>query len=326
MDKERFLVTGALGCIGAWVLRNLVREGTPVTALDLGRNRGRLALVLSEAEIARVQFVNADITDLAAVERTILDAGITHIVHLAALQLPFCQADPPLGARVNVVGTVNLFEAARRAGLHHLAYASTTAVYGLDTEYPRDPLPHDAPLLPRSHYGVYKQANEGTARVYWLESGISSIGLRPYVVYGPGRDQGMTSTTTKAILAAAARLPYQVSYGGRYCLQFADDTARVFIRAARQPFQGAEAFNLGGPSVSTAQVIAAIEACEPEMRGKITYKDIPLPFPQEVDHSALVRLLGDLPETPLEQGVSATLEIFHGALRSGCVSLDQLNA
>ncbi len=326
MSEERFLVTGALGCIGAWVVRNLVQQGVTVTAVDLGKSSHRLELILSEAEISQVQLIKADITDLEVMERTVKEAGITHIVHLAALQLPFCKADPSMGARVNVVGTVNLFEAARKAGLRHLAYASTTAVYGLEEEYPHEPLAHNAPLLPRSHYGVYKVANEGTAHVYWLDNGISSIGLRPYVIYGPGRDQGMTSTTTKAILAAAARRPYHISYGGRYCMQYADDTAKVFIQAARQPIQGAEVFNIGGPSVSTAQVIEAIESCEPEMRGKITYQDTPLPFPPEVDNQALVHLLGELPETPLQQGVSATLEIFHAALRAGKVSLEQLNS
>ncbi len=324
MDGERFLVTGALGCIGVWVLRNLIREGVPVTALDLSADTHRLELVLNKEEIAQVRLARVDITDLPAVDHLLGEAGITHIVHLAALQLPFCKADPPLGARVNVVGTVNLFEAARKAGLRHLAYASTTAVYGLETEYPQGPLPNDAPLLPRSHYGVYKQANEATARVYWLDNGISSLGLRPYVVYGPGRDQGMTSTTTKAILAAAAGRPYRISYGGRYCMQYADDTARLFIRAARQPFYGAAAFNIGGPSVSTAEVVAAIEALQPGARGQITYADLPLPFPPEVDNRALASLFGDLTYTPLETGVATTLEIFRAALRAGRVSLAQL--
>ena len=111
---ERFLVTGALGCIGAWTVRALVREGIPVVAFDLGRNHRRLDQIMTADELEQVEFVAGDITDLAAVE-TALDAHrITNVIHLAALQVPFCRADPPLGALVNVVGTVNLFEAVKR--------------------------------------------------------------------------------------------------------------------------------------------------------------------------------------------------------------------
>jgi nucleoside-diphosphate-sugar epimerase len=324
MDGERFLVTGALGCIGAWVVRNLVREGTKTVVFDLGKNSHRLQLVMDAEQIDKIQFIQGDITDLASVEKVISDFGVTNIVHLAALQLPFCKADPPRGAAVNVLGTVNIFEAARRAGLKRVVYASSTAVYGLSEEYPEGKLEHDAPLKPRSHYGVYKQANEGTARVYWLENGFSSIGLRPYVVYGAGRDQGMTSTPTMAMLAAAAGQPYKISYGGRYCFQYADDVARAFIRATRAPFEGAEVYNIGGNSVSTSEIIAAIENVAPEMRGKISFDDIPLPFPEEVDNTPLANILGSLKETPLSEGTSETIGLFKQAIRQGLLKVENV--
>ncbi len=202
---ERFFVTGALGCIGAWVVRNLVREGIPTVIYDLGGSQHRLRLIMSEDELEQINIINGDVTDLNAVEQAVKDTGATHIIHLAGLQVPFCKADPSLGARVNVVGTVNMFEAAKRAGIKHLVYASSIAVYGSSEEYPEEMLSHDAPQRPRTHYGVYKQANEGTARIYWQDDDMSSIGLRPYTVYGPGRDQGLTSAPTKAMLAAACR-------------------------------------------------------------------------------------------------------------------------
>jgi len=322
MSPERFLVTGGGGCIGIWVLRNLVREGVPVTALDLDPRHKRLPLVLSDQEIGRIEFLRGDVSDLATVEGALKESRANRLIHLAALQLPFCKADPVGGARVNVVGTVNIFEAAKRAGLRSVVYASSTAVYGPSEEYPEAPLAHDAALKPRSHYGVYKQANEGTARVYFMDEGLSSIGLRPYVVYGAGRDQGMTSTPTKAMLAAAARQPYHISYGGHYCFQYADDTARAFIQAARMDFHGAEVFNLGGESVSTPQVIQAIETAEPSIRGKITFEDQPLPFPPEVDNRTLVQAIGPVSFTPLADGVKQTLEIFRRALAENKVKLE----
>lgn len=322
MSNERFLVTGAAGCIGTWVLRNLVREGVPVTAFDLDSKYQRLPLLLDDQEIAKIHFIHGDISDLGTVEAALKDNHTDHIIHLAALQLPFCKADPVAGAKVNVVGTVNILEAAKRLGLKSLVYASSTAVYGLSEEYPDEPLAHDAPLRPRSHYGFYKQANEGNAAVFFRDDGLSSIGLRPYVVYGAGRDQGMTSTPTRAILAAAAGQSYKISFGGRYCFQYGDDTARAFIQAARADLHGAQVFNIGGKSVSTAEVITAIEQAEPSARGRITFDDIPLPFPPEVDHTALAAAVGPLTFTPLADGVAETLSIFRRALAKGRIKAE----
>ena len=132
MSDERFIITGALGCIGAWTVRNLVREGVPVTVFDLASEPKRLQLLLSDEELAKVSFVAGDITDLGAFEKALDDHDITHVIHLAGLQVPFCKADPPLGARVNVVGTVNVFEAVKRRKdrMGQVVYASSVAVFG----------------------------------------------------------------------------------------------------------------------------------------------------------------------------------------------------
>lgn len=317
MPEEKFLVTGALGCIGAWVVRRLVKEGVPTTVLDIAGNPHRLKLIMSDEELARVNFVTGDITDLATVEHAVRDTGTTHIIHLAGLQVPFCKADPSLGARVNVVGTVNIFEAAKRAGIKRVVYASSAAVYGLSEEYPEERVGHDAPQHPITHYGVYKLANEGTARIYWLDDHISSIGLRPYVVYGPGRDQGMTSGPTKAMLAAALGHPYHVPFGGRSALQYTDDVASTFIQAARVKFDGAEVFNLRGSVVHLRDIVAAIEAIEPTARGTITFDEKPLPYPEDFDDTPLRQALGTLPDTPLAEGVAATIGLFKHAVAAG---------
>ena len=105
----RFLVTGAYGFIGAWVAHELVRDGRDVVTFDLSSEPRRLRLVLDDAAVDAIPHVAGDIADLATVERALDEHEITHVIHLAALQVPFCRADPPLGARVNVVGTVNVF-------------------------------------------------------------------------------------------------------------------------------------------------------------------------------------------------------------------------
>lgn len=312
------LVTGAMGFIGAWVVRELVAEGATVTAFDLGTDAHRLRLVMPESDLARVRFLQGDITDPTQVAAAA--QGMTHIIHLAALQVPACKANPVLGAQVNVVGTVNLFEAAQQAGIRHIAYASSVAVFGYSEDYSETLLGDDARLNPRTLYGVYKQANEATARVYWQDAGISSIGLRPYTVYGPGRDQGLTSAPTKAMLAAAAGQSYHIPFGQRSAYQYAADTARLFIAAARAgsqaSFEGARAFNLRGAVVHMDEIIAAIEAAAPEAAGRITYDDKPLPFPDRLDESGLASVL-DVTHTPLNEGVAQTVALFREALADG---------
>ena len=226
MAEEHFFVTGAMGCIGAWVVRNLVKDGSGVSVFDLSTDRHRLELIMDVEELSQVQFIHGDLTESDAVAGALKDSGSTHIIHLGALQVPFCKADPPLGAAVNVVGTVNLFEAAIKADIGQLVYASSVGVYGPKDMYPGKLLQHDSPLYPINHYGVYKQANEGSARIYWLDNQIASIGFRPYTVYGPGRDQGMTSTPTQAMLAAVRGAPYHISFGGYNGFQYVDDIAR----------------------------------------------------------------------------------------------------
>ena len=168
MTSERFLITGAFGCIGAWAVKRLVDESIPVWTYDLPGDPHRLRLIMKDDALAKVNLVSGEITDFAAFERTVVDNAITHIVHLAALQVPFVRADPIQGARVNVVGSTIVFETAKRHAtqVQGLVYASSAAVYGPAEMYLPGPLAHEAPHHPTNLYGVFKQANEGAARIY----------------------------------------------------------------------------------------------------------------------------------------------------------------
>jgi len=295
--SERFLVTGALGCIGAWTCRELLDDGAGVVAFDLGADPRRLELVLGPGRLPEVAYVRGDVADLAALERAIAAHGVTHVVHLAALLIPLVNADPPRGALVNVVGTANVFEAVRRAGLGGVSYASSSAAFARADGVR---VAADADGHPTTFYGVHKQACEGLARVAWLEHGVPSVGLRPHVVYGAGRDVGLTAGPSLAMAAAARGEPYEIPFGGRMQLQLAADAARAFVEAARSPGGGASARNLGGPASTIAELVEAIEAAAPGAR--ITYDaEVELPVPEELD--------GWMPvHTPLGDGVRATIE------------------
>jgi nucleoside-diphosphate-sugar epimerase len=318
LSGRRFLVTGAHGCIGASVVRALVDAEQPVVTFDLSSDPRRLALVLDPEELAGVPHVRGDISDLAAVERALDEHQITNVIHLAALQVPFCRADPPLGARVNVLGTVNVFEAVKRRleRMEPVVYASSVAAYDSPDE-------DTAPSLsghPGTLYGVFKRANEGTAWVYGVENGVASVGLRPHTVYGVGRDQGMTSAPTTAMIAAVAGVPYTIPYGGAGQLQLVGDVARAFVEASVAGARGATIHNIPSSRISIPEVIDAIAGVVPESAGTIGFEDARLPFPEEADGSSYLALVPGFAETPLADGVRATIDRFRVLLGDGRIS------
>jgi UDP-glucuronate 4-epimerase len=306
--SERFLVTGAYGCIGAWTVAQLVREGVEVVGVDAGDDDRRLRDLLSAQELARAEFVRADISDRAQVERCFAREP-THVIHLAALQVPECRKNPVLGAAVNVVGTVAMFAAAAAAGLETpIVFASSVAAFAAIDGGERAAV--DPSGFPDTHYGVYKVANEGTARVFAMESGLSSIGLRPHVVYGAGRDRGLTAGPTFAMAAAAQGLGYAIAYSGRCEMQYAPDVAAAFIAAARATFSGATVVNVPGTSVPIEAVVAEIERVVPEVAGRIEVSGPALPFPEELDSTTFAAIVGSVPLTPLSEGIAATIAHF----------------
>jgi len=312
--SQPYFVTGALGCIGAWVVKTLVERGDVPVVFDLSDDRRRLGQVMDEDALESVRFVRGDITDLAAVRAALESSGARRVVHLAGLQVPFCKADPALGARVNVVGTVNVFQAAKELGIERVVYASSAAVFG--PPKPGDAAPDErAACEPTTHYGVFKRANEGTARIFWQDDGVASIGLRPLTVYGVGRDQGLTSGPTRAMKAAVLGRAYTIPFRGATDFHFAGDTAAAFLACADRGPDGAHVFNLHGDSVDVAEIVATIEGVLRELAPdagmpRIGVDGPDLPIPPELDGSALDRALADLPRTPLREGVRATLRRF----------------
>lgn len=303
-----YLVTGAMGCIGAWTVYHLLQQGKPVVSFDLSDDQHRLDLLLSASEKEKITFVTGDLTNSQVVMDVFADYDITHVIHLAALQVPMCRANPILGARVNVVGTTNIFEAARHHNIQHISYASSIAVYGSPENYSDAILPHDARMLPETLYGTFKVANEQMAKVYWRDYGISSTTLRPYTVFGLGRDQGLTSEPTKAMLAAANGDNYHIPFGGKMQFHYASDVAQQFILASETPLEGAVGFNLGTDAIEVQRVADIIMNIVPNV--KITVGDTLLPFPEGFDASALHSTFDAIYETKLEEAIASTIEAF----------------
>ena len=324
---RRFLVTGAKGFIGAWIVKELVDRGDQPFIFDIDTDSARLAALLTPEQIASLRFIPGDITHLGDVERAITDQGITDVLHLAGIQVPFCAADPLLGAMINVVGTLNVFEATRRRrGLvQSIVYASSVAVFGPEEVYGRVTIPEGAPLLPGTHYGVYKQCNEGNARVYFLSEGLSSVGIRPGTVYGVGRDRGMTSGPTKAIKAAVVGRPYTIRYTGGTDLQYVRDIARIFIRCAEAGLTGAKVYTPRGDVMQVDDFLTILGKILPISRTLIKAEGNSLPVSYDFDDSALRRDLPDLHRTPLEDGIRETVAIFERLKLAGKLDTKDLD-
>ncbi len=308
----RVLLTGGYGCIGSWIVRNLLARGDQAWIYDLKQDTQRLRLLLTDDQICQVPFVRGDVTDLDALKSAIERHAITHIVHLAGLQVPTCKANPLLGAKVNVLGTLAIFEAVRAfaSQVQRLVYASSAAVYGPPERYGSEPLADDIELSPTTHYGYFKCCNEGNAQIYYQDHGLSSIGLRPWTVYGVGRDFGMTSEPTKAIKSLALGRPYHITYGGWQDLQFVDDVAKVFVRCLEAPYNGAKSYNLRGDVVDLETFVRTLCAVDPAAAKLISFGDRQIGIAYNLDDTALQRDIGPLPRTPLVEGVRRTLAHF----------------
>ncbi len=325
-EPKRYLITGAKGFIGAWIAKTLVESGSAPSVFDVDPGFQRLSAILGESQLKEINFIQGDVTKLPDLDRAVSENGITHIVHLAGLQVPGCAADPLRGAMVNVIGTLNVFEVARRRRdlVRRIVYASSAAVFGPEEFYGGETVQEGAPLLPGTHYGVFKQCNEGNARVYFLNDGIPSVGIRPWAVYGVGRDLGITSGPTKAIKAAVLRRAYTIGFSGAIDLQYVRDTARIFIRSAERDLPGAKVYTPRGSVVRVEQFIQTLEKLLPEAKGLIKARGNQLPIAPDLDDSALRRDLGEDLSTPLKEGIKETASIFQRLEREGRLKTDDI--
>ncbi len=306
------LVTGAGGCIGSWAVALLTRAGVEVAVFDLTQDKRRPELLMSAAELARVRWLTGDIAETKSVMLAVEASQARAIIHLAALQVPFCKADPIAGARVNVVGTVNVFEAARQQGIKRIAYASSVAALGAIEE-------GATPTL----YGAYKYCDEQIARVYWQDWQVPSVGIRPGVVYGIGRDQGMSSKTTVAILAAAAGKPYTIAFRGGVSWLHAGECAAGFIRAVAAVRSGAPVFNMNGVYASVEDGVRVLKGIAPDARIDVTGQ--PIAFPMDRSDDPLREHIGDYERIALEDGIRDAYESFKRLLAAGKVSAEKLD-
>lgn len=298
MTSDRpILITGASGFLGAWLTAALLKDGRRIVACDLKPDHRMLDLI-APGSAADVDWRVCDVTDADAVKQILTETRPERIVHLAGLLIPVCRADPALGAMVNILGHINVVEAARTAGIDRVIYTSTMAAK------PRGPA-----NAPANLYGVFKKTGEEISRIQFADHGYSSFGLRPHIVYGLGRDVGETAAVTLAMRAAALGEPYEIPYRSVTCYQFAGDVVAIIRRLLETTWEGAFVSDLSSVVETMEDVVAAIHETVPDARIRIG--DVQRLSPTTgFETEPLERLIGQLPRTPLVDGARQTIAQF----------------
>lgn len=284
---SRVLLVGGAGFIGRRVALRLRDLGATPVIFDLAAS---LAKAPPEPGCEALAGDVGDAAGLAAAA-----AGCAGLVNLAGIMTIDCARDPDRALRINVQGGLNAFEAARQAGIP-IAYLSTAGVFG-----PEDAT-HPEPM---TVYGVTKLAVEGLARVYAADHGVPSLGLRPYIVYGPGISSGIAAGPSIAIAAAVRREPATIRFSGRAGFVHVDDVARLLAAAVTRPILGATTLTMAGDTREMADFVAEL-ARQTGWSG-ISVEGPPLRIPADLASDPVPAALGAHPVTPIAAGVAASL-------------------
>jgi UDP-glucose 4-epimerase len=303
----RAIVTGGSGFIGSNIVDGLLARGDEVTVLEdlsTGRRDNLDGALANGAEL-----VEMDVRDQAAVielaERVKPDA----IFHLAAqIDVRRSADDPALDAQINVGGTINVLEAARRTGARVVNSSTGGAIYG---EGKVIPAPEDHPVAPEAPYGQSKFAAEGYIELFRRLHGVSGVSLRYGNVFGPRQDPlgeaGVIAIFCGKLLEGGQPKIFGDGLQTRDYV-FVGDVVRANLLAAESDAFGA--FNIG-TGVQTS-VIDLVEALAPQADGRFEAEMAP-ERPGEVRHIALDATrareeLGWTAETGLADGLATTLD------------------
>lgn len=302
------LVTGGGGFVGSWVLKSLLNRGIRAVALDAFENPARWKRLLGSGT-GKVPFIRGSLLDRELLANLFSKHSVTHVIHLAALLTPACQQDPFAGCEVNVLGSVALFEQAVKSQVRGLSYASSLAVFG-----PEPDCSISSPGVPEnrspSFYGTFKKAMELIAEQYWLHAKLASVGIRPHVVYGPERDQGLTAGPSLAARAAALGESYQINYRGLVGYDYVEDVAEAFVRTALETPPGAVVVDLPSEPATVEQMVAAIDIAVPGAGKNITIGGPTLPRNDSPRDRVITEILSDWRATSITDGIRRTVAFY----------------
>jgi len=331
MTRVNILVTGGYGCIGAetakWLLKN---SDAAVVICSRNVSPDRSERVFHDSDRSRLTFIQADVSDQSLLERILTEHEITHVVHMAALQTPDCNAHRDLGLQINLAGTQNLIEAMKASGrtLDRFVFASSIAVYGPRAAYGVGRVPMLAEPQPVNVYGAWKLAAEYVSKFFWEDTGVPTLSLRPGVLYGPGRDAGLTSSPTTAIKCVALGLPFEIPFRSRQDYQYAPDVGGAVGRTVLEPFDGYGVYTLPSRTLETEEIVQVLRQAADE-RGlaekfQITVGEKEVPFICDLEYEPFTTAFPDIPHTPLDQALRESLGVFLDQAQRGWLTEQDL--
>ena len=293
---KNILIFGGCGFLGSWITKALLKKNLKITIFDL-RIKTDLLKNLIGNDLNKINFIEGDISDYEQVLKATED--MNYILNLAGLMTPDCSSNPSLGAEVNVKGSINVFEAIKKNNIKFLIYTSSGGVYGNEDKY--NP-------FPETHYGAFKLAVEGMARAYFNESLISSVGLRPFVIYGPGREVGGTAGVTLACKAAKQNFEYTVGFSGKVGFVDVEDVTNLVERLIDKAPVGAITMNINGITTSVENFVSIIKKNIPDANVKFSGK--PLSVVEEILGGEPSKTFKDFKYTSLDNGINKTINFY----------------
>jgi UDP-glucose 4-epimerase len=306
INGSRLLVTGGAGLIGSTTIDLLLRERNPgrIVILD-NMTRGSARNMTAALRDPRVKFIDGDIRDRATVERLVGEADA--VIHMAALRITACAAEPREAFDVMCAGTFNVIDAARQAGVKKVVAASTASVYGLADRFPTTEEHH--PYNNRTWYGAAKVMLEGLLRSYNDMYGLPYVAFRYFNVYGPRMD--IHGKYTEVLIRWMERLeagqPPLILGDGNQTMDFiyVEDIARANVLGLASDVSD-EVFNVAsGTETSLIELAAALSRvmgrhAEPEYGPARSVNPVPRRL---ASTEKAERMLGFRAQVPLEEGL-----------------------
>jgi len=310
-----FLVTGGAGFIGSHVCERLLQSGHAVWALDdLNPFYSPAVKEKNLREIASLgkpfSFIAKDLSDVKALGKLFQEARFDQVIHLAARAGVRPSLDEPeFFQQVNVEGTVNILEAARRHGVKKVLLASSSSVYGVNKKVPfaeSDPV-----FSVISPYAASKLACEALGHVYHYVYGMDVTMLRFFTVYGPRQRPDLAIHKFAKLISAGKPIPVYGDGSTARDYTYISDIVDGMIACAEGKF-GYEIFNLGGSE--TVTLARLIELLEKSLGRKAVIErlpeqpgDVPLTY---ADITKSRKFLGYSPKVKIEQGIPLFVEWF----------------
>ena len=288
------VIFGGSGFLGTWLVKKLVENNIKTIIFDKNKTSLKNFVDLNDTNI---QFIEGDITNSEQVSDISKMGDV--LINLAGLMTPDCSKNPISGVSVNIIGSINVFKAAINQNNKYVIYTSSGGVFGReDPEIP----------FPETHYGAFKLAVEGIARAFFLENNLSSFGLRPFVIYGPGREVGGTAGITLACKALAKNEDYEIPFSGKAGFVYVEDVAEIIIQLTKKQIVGPNVMNINGVSCKISDMLKIFSNLN--NKSKISYKDIKLPIIGEIYGNSPEKYIKDFVYTSLDKGIKYTVDFY----------------